>query len=507
MIQTTTSTFRRADLLRLLKFALVGASGYVVNLVVYELLVRLGVHYAAAAVGAFCLAVVNNYVWNRIWTFGDRKGRVGAESARFAAVSIFGLGVNLLVLHALVHGGIAPLPAQAAAVVLVTPLSYVGNRLWSFGGEEASLTVRLGAERAAAYRRLLLWWGGSRLAVFGTALVVQSLGWPRAKWYPPLLERPFALLSAWDGRWYRIVAERGYLVLPGHQSDTAFFPLYPALMDVLHAAGIPFRAGGILLANVGFALGVIALYELASTWVERETAERTALYAAIFPAGYVFSMAYPEGLVLAAMAGAGAAAARRRWALAAVFAAAATLARPEGVFVALPLGWLALRRLRTEDGPGAVAAAVAGPAALVAVGGYQLLTVGNPIAFSVAQRAWGRRFEPGGLHRAVLELLHATGNNVWLWRDALACLVYLGLLAAAWRAGVHWTWIVTGALIVLLPLESGSFTSDARFGLLALPVYAGLAWLGRRRLLDWALRPAMLGLLVAATATILVRWP
>jgi hypothetical protein len=67
--------------------------------------------------------------------------------------------------------------------------------------------------------------------------------------------------------------------------------------------------------------------------------------------------------------------------------------------------------------------------------------------------------------------------------------------------------VLAGALIVLLPLASGSFTSDARFGLLALPVYASLAWLGSRRWADVLLRGSMLLLLVAGTATVLVRWP
>ena len=131
----------------------------------------------------------------------------------------------------------------------------------------------------------------------------------------------------------------------------------------------------------------------------------------------------------------------------------------------------------------------------------------RPLAFSTAQHAWGRRFELAGVQRAVHELLHAQGQNLWLARDAAFCALYVVLLVVALRAGVPLAWIVAGALIVLLPLESGSFTSDARFGLLAPAAYAGLAVAGRRRLLDLALRPAMLCLLGAGTATILLRWP
>ena len=50
--------------------AAVGASGYVVNLVVYTALLNgAGLHYAAAATCSFLVAVTNNYLWNRLWTF------------------------------------------------------------------------------------------------------------------------------------------------------------------------------------------------------------------------------------------------------------------------------------------------------------------------------------------------------------------------------------------------------------------------------------------------------
>lgn len=485
--------------MRVARFAAVGASGYGVNLGVFAIIVRAGTPATAAAAASFVAAVANNYGWNRVWTFRAR-GSIAGQGARFAGVSVATLVVNLAALHLLLAGGARAVPAQAAAIVITMPLNYLGNRLWTF----APAAPGLRDLRAGAYARILVWWGLSRALVFATALVVQALRWPRPGWYVAVHMRPLALLEAWDGRWYRMVADRGYLALPHRQSDTAFFPFYPATVDGVHALGVPLQAAALLVANAGFVLGLIALYELARTWLPEKTAERTAVYAALFPIGYVFSMEYPEGMVLAAVAGAGAAAARSRWTLAAAVGAIATLGRPEGVFVALPLAALALRRDRR---PVAFAAAAAPVVALAAVAAYQRRMVGDPLAFSTAQHAWGRRFELAGVQRAVHELLHAQGQNLWLARDAAFCALYMVLLVVALRAGVPLAWVVAGALIVLLPLESGSFTSDARFGLLAPAAYAGLAVAGRRRLLDLALRPAMLCLLGAATATILLRWP
>jgi dolichol-phosphate mannosyltransferase len=124
---------RRGNWEQLAKFCVVGASGYVVNLTVYALLLRgLGVHYIPAALCSFLVAVTNNYTWNRAWTFRDRRGHVAYQGARFLVVSVLALLANLAVLHVLVTLGMGKLPAQAVAIVLVTPLNFAGNRLWSF---------------------------------------------------------------------------------------------------------------------------------------------------------------------------------------------------------------------------------------------------------------------------------------------------------------------------------------------------------------------------------------
>ena len=124
----------RANWSQLVRFATVGASGYVINLAVYSALVHgADVDYKIAAVGAFCVALANNFIWNRRWTFRARDGHAGFQAARFVAVSLIALGLNLVVLYALVEGlSLAKVPAQALAIAAATPLNFVGNKLWSF---------------------------------------------------------------------------------------------------------------------------------------------------------------------------------------------------------------------------------------------------------------------------------------------------------------------------------------------------------------------------------------
>ena len=125
---------KRRNWEQLLKFCVVGASGYVVNLAVYTLLLDVvGFNYISAAVGSFLVAVTNNYGWNRIWTFRAHRGGVAYQGMRFFIVSTIALLANLAVLHFLVTLGLGEVVAQAIAIVLVTPVNFVGNKLWSFG--------------------------------------------------------------------------------------------------------------------------------------------------------------------------------------------------------------------------------------------------------------------------------------------------------------------------------------------------------------------------------------
>jgi len=120
---------------QLFKFGVVGGTGYVVNLIVFAALTEgLEMHHLLAAVASFCVAVTNNFLWNRHWTFRATEGHAGFQAIRFFAVSVLALGVNLVFLYLLVDVASAPeLPSQAIAVALAMPFNFLGNKLWTFG--------------------------------------------------------------------------------------------------------------------------------------------------------------------------------------------------------------------------------------------------------------------------------------------------------------------------------------------------------------------------------------
>jgi putative flippase GtrA len=118
---------------QLSKFVAVGGSGYVVNLIVFAILTQaFGLHHIAAAILAFCVAVTNNFLLNRHWTFTATDGHAGFQAARFFAVSVLALGVNLVALELLIQADIGELAAQAIAIAIAMPFNFLGNKLWTF---------------------------------------------------------------------------------------------------------------------------------------------------------------------------------------------------------------------------------------------------------------------------------------------------------------------------------------------------------------------------------------
>jgi putative flippase GtrA len=120
--------------IQLVQFGVVGAIGYFVNLAVFAVCTGIfDVHHIPAAITAFGVAVTNNFLWNRHWTFDARAGHAGFQAARFFTVSVLALGINLIALEALIEAMDFPeLPAQAIAVAFAMPFNFIGNKLWTF---------------------------------------------------------------------------------------------------------------------------------------------------------------------------------------------------------------------------------------------------------------------------------------------------------------------------------------------------------------------------------------
>ena len=157
----------RRNLVLLARFVAVGLSGVVVNMIVLIVANKLGPPNAQAIVGlpfsdfnvrwyhvystiAFLVANLWNFQLNRTWAFKS-SGHAGwwKEYWPFLAIGMLGQAVGLLMLTSLMHpGSLLSLPtsllddstgfrtrlywAQLIVIAVVTPLSFVLNKLWTF---------------------------------------------------------------------------------------------------------------------------------------------------------------------------------------------------------------------------------------------------------------------------------------------------------------------------------------------------------------------------------------
>jgi hypothetical protein len=264
----------------------------------------------------------------------------------------------------------------------------------------AALRARVAARVPAAVADTLVIVAASRIASF-TIGFVANLVFPAATfrgWQMPFEYRRFAeIFAAWDSGWYFDIAKRGYYVLHGHQSSIAFFPLYPMLMRV---AAWPFGGSdralwisGIVISFSAFVLALIELHRFTERVSgSRDVARRAVLYLAIFPFSLFFTRVYTESVFLLTTVLAISRAWDRRFVQAGLWGALATLCRPNGILIGVPLVLLALE---LDGNPGGrtiarrLAALLPVPLALAAFCAYNYHLSGDPLAWLSAQASWG----------------------------------------------------------------------------------------------------------------------
>ena len=134
---------RPRELMRFLKFAVVGAIGMVVDLTVLTLTREwLGLSLSLAVFLGFSVAVVSNFTWNRVWTFPESRQRpIGSQLVQFFIINAIGLGINEVVVLGLhpvfnrvLHDPASYMAAKIIAIGIVLFWNYFVNRKWTYKG-------------------------------------------------------------------------------------------------------------------------------------------------------------------------------------------------------------------------------------------------------------------------------------------------------------------------------------------------------------------------------------
>jgi dolichol-phosphate mannosyltransferase len=138
-----------ATLVRFLRFGTVGASGVVVNQATLwfareHLFAGLspGVGLNASLAAAISLATVNNYFWNRLWTWRDRRRTqsplsVFAQFGTYCVAVAWGVAVQVALTN-LLAPFLPYLLANLCAIAVASGVNFAINNRWAFRARSAS---------------------------------------------------------------------------------------------------------------------------------------------------------------------------------------------------------------------------------------------------------------------------------------------------------------------------------------------------------------------------------
>jgi Mannosyltransferase (PIG-V) len=375
----------------------------------------------------------------------------------------------------------------------------------------ASVSRRTGWLDALAWRDALMVWLGTRLLVGLFALGGRWLYLGR----PPTWIELLVPWSGWDGAIYGTIATSGY-PLPQY---APFFPLFPLLeRAAAFVTGWNPAAAGVLVANLVCLPALGLLRVLIEREAGRELARRTLLLLAIFPTALYLAAAYTESLFLLLSVAAFLALRERRYLMAGVLAALATLTRPVGILLLVPLAWQCAAQVRERGLPdvrGMLRMAAALGLPIAALGGFWLYLAARFGSLTVMLQAqagtWGKHLTwPWvGLAQAFAALGPATTLiRMHILLDIGFTLLFaaLALFAMGRLPPPYGLYALANAsLVILTPAQRAGYTwaalaSNGRYLLVVFPCLWVLALWCRRRAVRIPLVVLSLALFALLTA-------
>lgn len=323
------------------------------------------------------------------------------------------------------------------------------------------------------------------------------------------LEQEF---MAWDGDRYLQIARDGYSGVP--VSGRRYFPLFPILGRTLASiSGLPLQIALIAISSAAALLAGMLVHRLALLeFADEALARRASWIVALSPASFVLGLGYTEGLAIALSAAAFLSFRRGGWARAGLWGAAAALARPTGVLLALPAAFQAAGRWRTL-GTGQrwlALSAATGPIAGCALYLWWIGSrFGNPFQPFTIQQS---RFHRGAAIDPISSLARALGDLARAdfslnaarapWAVGMVVLMIVCLRRLPRPYGIH------AAASVILMLGTQRWGSLERYSLATVPLVLGAAVLIRKpvatRILAVLSLLAMFGYAVASFLGVLV---
>lgn len=297
--------------------------------------------------------------------------------------------------------------------------------------------------------------------------------------------------ARWDSWRYVEIARHGY-----QDAEVTFFPGYPIIMRVMDELALRWifadmnpadrmYLSGMLVSGIMSGIGILLFHQFLLERLGDEAAWRGTFYLLIFPTAMFMAQVYTESTYLAVSLGALLFIYRRQFWYAAPLAIFATITRPTGVLLILPMITVWLDHWwRGLDLPRYYLAAISLP--IITFWGFNFLLEGQGLNTFEAQQDFGRHFlQP-------LALCIFAQQIAWIGTES-AGFVHVGLdllltLFATYLCIREWKWhpglALYGLAAVWLPLATGQLVSQNRYVLIVVPIYFVLARWGKNPVFD-----------------------
>ncbi len=294
----------------------------------------------------------------------------------------------------------------------------------------------------------------------------------------------------WDSGWYLMNAMQPFT----SETAAAFAPLFSLITAVVAPlVSYNYVLAGLIVSNTACAAAMVLLYRLVEEdFGGGDLPLRTIALLAAFPTAFFLTAVYAESLFLVFTLGSLFAAVRRRWLWAGLAAGLATLARPQGLILVVPLGWLALQSVYVREATHSgrrvwvrpnlrTLIAVAAPA-IAWAGFFAAAALRGIPSPSQAASAWNSSFQPPWIP-VITFFQHLTAGQISLLEMEGAAAVLFASAAAvivARRFKPVYAIYVWATLFLYLSLyfEGQPFLGMARYVIVLFPCFVALAgWL------------------------------
>lgn len=131
-----TDNFLNGKLKGISRFSIVGVLNTLMDFAVFTLLHSLfGVGYAVSQIAGYSFGVVNSFIFNKNWTFGDRNAnkKTSHELFQFIMVNLISLIITIMSMKFLVNNFEINVYVSKIIVTLIAQVTnFLGYKLWVF---------------------------------------------------------------------------------------------------------------------------------------------------------------------------------------------------------------------------------------------------------------------------------------------------------------------------------------------------------------------------------------